>query len=55
VKEDEMGRECSTHMGNINAYRILLGNSERKRPLEILYLGGKIIMDQRQIVWGGVD
>jgi hypothetical protein len=57
VKEDEMGRECSLHVENMNAYRILLGNSERKTPLEIPIprWEDNIKVDQRQIVWGGVD
>jgi hypothetical protein len=32
VKEDEMGRPCSTNGDKRNAYRIL-GNPEGKRPL----------------------
>jgi hypothetical protein len=27
-----MGRECSTNGEKLNAYRILVGKSERKRP-----------------------
>jgi hypothetical protein len=33
VKEDEMGRACSTNEAKRNAYRILVGNPERKRQL----------------------
>jgi hypothetical protein len=33
VKEDEMGRTCSTNMEKRNAYRILVGKPERKRPV----------------------
>jgi hypothetical protein len=33
VKEDEMGRACSTKGAKRNAYRILVGNPEGKRPL----------------------
>jgi hypothetical protein len=33
VKEDEVGRACSTHEEKRNAYRILMGRPERKRPL----------------------
>jgi hypothetical protein len=33
VKEDEMGRACSTNGENWNAYRILVGKPEGKRPL----------------------
>jgi hypothetical protein len=35
VKEDEMGRICSTHGEKLNAYRVLVGNPEGKRPLGI--------------------
>jgi hypothetical protein len=33
VKKDEMGGACSTNGGNRNAYRILVGKPEGKRPL----------------------
>jgi hypothetical protein len=35
VKEDEMGRACGTNGGRekLNAYRILVGKPEGKRPL----------------------
>jgi hypothetical protein len=33
VKEDEMGRACSTNGGKRHAYRILVGKAERKRPV----------------------
>jgi hypothetical protein len=33
VKEDEMGRACSTNGKNRNAYRILVGEIEGKRAL----------------------
>jgi hypothetical protein len=33
VKEHEMGRACGTNGEKRNAYRILVGKSERKRPL----------------------
>jgi hypothetical protein len=33
VKEDEIGRACSTNREKTNAYRILVGNPEGKRPL----------------------
>jgi hypothetical protein len=32
VKEDEMGRACSTNGEKRNAYKILVGNPEGKRP-----------------------
>jgi hypothetical protein len=54
VKEDEV-RACSTNGENMNAYRILAGKPEGKRPL------GRsrrrwvcdIKMDLREIGWGG--
>jgi hypothetical protein len=55
---DEMGRACRTNGEKRNAYRILLGKPEGKRPL------GKhrrkwvdnIKMDlRREIGWGGMD
>jgi hypothetical protein len=33
VKEDEMGRACSTNGEKRNGYRILVGKPEGKRPL----------------------
>jgi hypothetical protein len=33
VKEDEMGRACSTNEEKRNAYKILVGKPEGKRPL----------------------
>jgi hypothetical protein len=33
VKEDEMGRACSTNGATRNAYRILVGKPEGRRPL----------------------
>jgi hypothetical protein len=33
VKEDKMGRACSTHGEKRNPYRILVGKPEGKRPL----------------------
>jgi hypothetical protein len=33
VKEDEMGRACSTNGEKRNAYRILVGKQEGKKPL----------------------
>jgi hypothetical protein len=42
VKEDEMGGACSNHGEKRNAYRILVGKPEGKRPLE-LDVGGRII------------
>jgi hypothetical protein len=33
IKEDEMGRACSTNGAKMNSYRILVGNPEGKRPV----------------------
>jgi hypothetical protein len=33
VKEDVMGMACRTNLEKRNAYRILVGNPEGKRPL----------------------
>jgi hypothetical protein len=33
VKEDEMGRACSSHGDKRNEHRILVGKLEGKRPL----------------------
>jgi hypothetical protein len=32
--EDEMGGACRAHWEKANTYRLLVGKSERKRPLE---------------------
>jgi hypothetical protein len=57
VKEDEMGKACSMNGDNRNAYRILVGKPEGRRPL------GRprrrkvhnIKIDLREIEWDGVD
>jgi hypothetical protein len=57
IKEDEMGRECCKNGDKRNAYRIVVGKSECKRPL------GRprrrwvenIKMDLREVGWDGMD
>jgi hypothetical protein len=57
VKEDEMGRACSTNGEKRNAYRILVGKPEGKRPLgrPNRTLVDNIKMDLREIQWAGMD
>jgi hypothetical protein len=52
-----MGGACSTNGENRNAYRILLGKPERKRPLgrPRRRWMDNIRMDLREIGWGGMD
>jgi hypothetical protein len=57
VKEYEIGRECSTNGENRNAYRILVGKPEGKRPLgrQRSWWVNNIKLDLRGIEWGGMD
>jgi hypothetical protein len=52
-----MGGACSTNGENRNACRILVGNSERKRPLgrPRRRWVDNIKMDRRVTKWDGVD
>jgi hypothetical protein len=52
-----MGRACSTHGEKRNAYRILVGNSEGKRPLgrPRRRWVDNIRIDLREIGWDGGD
>jgi hypothetical protein len=52
-----MGRACSAHWEKKNAYRILVGKPEGKRPLggSIRRWVGSIKMDLRDIEWAGMD
>jgi hypothetical protein len=52
-----MGRACSTHGEKRNAYRILTGKPEGKRPPGTPKRGWEdnIKMDLREIGWGGMD
>jgi hypothetical protein len=57
VKEDEMGKACSTNGKKRNAYRILVEMLEEKRPLGIprRRWEDNIKMDLREIGWDGTD
>jgi hypothetical protein len=52
-----MGGACSTHGEKRNAYRILVGKPERKRPLGRTRRRWEdnIRMDLREIGWGDMD
>jgi hypothetical protein len=54
---DEMGRACSTNGEKRNAYRILLGKPEGKRPLgrPRRRWEDNIRMDFKEIGWSGMD
>jgi hypothetical protein len=56
-KEDEMCRACSTNGETRNAYRILVGKPEGKRPLgrPRRRWVDNIKMDLREIGWNGMD
>jgi hypothetical protein len=55
--KDEIGRECSTNGEKRNAYRILVGTPEGKRPLgrPRRRWEDNIRMDLREIEWGVMD
>jgi hypothetical protein len=52
-----MGRACRTNRAKRNAFRILVGKSEGKRPLgrPRRRWVDNIKMDLREIGWGGLD
>jgi hypothetical protein len=52
-----MGRACSTNGEKRNAYRILVGNPDGKRPMGRLRHRwvDNIKMDIREIGWDGMD
>jgi hypothetical protein len=54
--ENEMGRACSTNEKR-NAYRILVGKPEGKRPLRRPRRRwvNNIKIDLRELGWGGMD
>jgi hypothetical protein len=57
IKEDEIGRACSKNGEKRNAYRILVGKPEGKRPLGKpgLRWVDNIKIDLREIEWDGMD
>jgi hypothetical protein len=57
VEEDEMGKSCITNVDKRNAYRLLVGKAEGKRPLGIPRRRwvDNIRMDLREVRWGDVD
>jgi hypothetical protein len=58
VKEDEMGRACSTNGGEErNAYRILVGKPKGKRPMgrPRRTWVDNIKMDLSEIGWDGMN
>jgi hypothetical protein len=57
IKENEIGRECSTNGAKRNAYRILVGKAQGKRPLGRPRCRSvdNIKMVLREIGWVGMD
>jgi hypothetical protein len=57
VEEDEIGRACILHGEKRNAYRILVGNPEGKRPLgrSRRRWEDNIKLDLREMGWGVMD
>jgi hypothetical protein len=57
VKDDEMGRTCSTNGEKRNVYRILVRKPEKKGPLgrPRRRWVDKIKMDLREIEWDVTD
>jgi hypothetical protein len=57
VKEDEVGGACSTNGEKRNAYRLLVGKPEGRRPLgrPRRRWVDNIKMDLLEVGWGDVD
>jgi hypothetical protein len=55
VKENYISRTCSTNGKKRNAYRILVGKPEGKRPLGTPRRMDNIKTDIREIRWDGID
>jgi hypothetical protein len=57
VKKTEMGRTCSTCGERRGAYRVLVENSEEKRPLgrPRRTWEDNIKKDLREVEWGDID
>jgi hypothetical protein len=57
VKEQKMGRACSTNGAKRNSYWILMRKPEGKRPLERIrrVWADNTKMDLREIGWDGLD
>jgi hypothetical protein len=57
VKDDKIGRACSTYGENRNAYRILAGKPDGKRPLgrPRCRWENNIKMDLKEVGWDGMD
>jgi hypothetical protein len=57
VAEDEMGGPCSTNGEKRNAYKLLVGKPEGKRPLRRprRRRADNIRMDLGEVGWGDVD
>jgi hypothetical protein len=57
AKEDEMGRACSVNHETMNAYRVLVGTPEKRRPLgrpRYMWVDNiKTVLIE--IGWGGLD
>jgi hypothetical protein len=57
VEENVMGRACRTNGEKLDAYRLLVGKAERKRPLgrPKRRWVNNIKTDLKEIEWDGID